>query len=69
MQEFVVEGMTCSGCSNSVKKALQNIDPGADVSVDLPTKVVRVRSEASSNLLAQGIEAAGFEVIERRLGN
>ncbi len=38
MYELQVEGMTCGGCANSVKKSVQAVDSAAKVEVDLFAK-------------------------------
>lgn len=56
-----VEGMTCQGCVNSVTKAIQRLDPGARVDVDLEHGRVHVVTKAQSVEVAQALDAAGYE--------
>jgi copper chaperone len=56
-----VEGMTCQGCVNSVTKAIQRLDPGAKVDVDLEHGRVHVVTKAQSVEVAQALDAAGYE--------
>jgi len=56
-----VEGMTCQGCVNAVTKAIQRLDPGASVDVDLDQGRVHVTTEAQSVEIAQALNAAGYE--------
>ncbi len=56
-----VEGMTCQGCVNSVTKAIQRLDPGASVDVDLEHGRVHVVTKAQSVEVAQALDAAGYE--------
>lgn len=62
MISLEVEGMTCAGCANSVKKAVAAADPGATVRVDLATGKVEIESEAPVERLKQAIEGAGYDV-------
>ena len=56
-----VEGMTCQGCVTSVTKAIQRLDPGASVDVDLEKGRVHVVTKAQSVEVAQALDAAGYE--------
>jgi copper chaperone len=56
-----VEGMTCQGCVNAVTKAVQRLDPGATVDVDLDHGRVRISTKAQSLEVAQALNAAGYE--------
>ena len=56
-----VEGMTCQGCVNSVTKAIQRLDPGAKVEVDLDHGRVHVVTAAQALEVAQALNAAGYE--------
>jgi copper chaperone len=56
-----VDGMTCQGCVNSVTKAIQRLDPGARVDVDLEHGRVHVVTTAQSLDVAQALSKAGYE--------
>lgn len=56
-----VEGMTCQGCVNAVTKAIQRLDPGATVDVDLEHGRVHVVTRAQSVEVARALDAAGYE--------
>jgi copper chaperone len=62
MYELQVEGMTCGGCANSVKRSVQAVDSNAKVEVDLASKKVRVDSGADLNAVKSAIAGAGFPV-------
>jgi copper chaperone len=55
-----VEGMTCDGCANAVRRVVQKADPAARVAVDLGTKRVEATTTASAEALAQAISKAGY---------
>ncbi len=63
MYELRVDGMTCTGCASSVKKAVQRVDGNAEVDVDLTTKIVRVKSSAALDAVKSAIDDAGYTVI------
>jgi copper chaperone len=56
-----VDGMTCQGCVTSVTKAIQRLDPGATVDVDLDHGRVHVTTRAQSVEVARALDAAGYE--------
>ena len=62
MYELRVDGMTCGGCANSVKKAIQMVDGNAEVDIDLISKTVRVKSSAALETVKSAIDDAGYTV-------
>lgn len=66
MYELQVEGMTCGGCANSVKRSVQSIDAYAKVDVDLASKKVRVDSGVDINEVEAAITGAGFPVTGKK---
>jgi copper chaperone len=60
-QDFEVKTMSCGHCVRAVTQAIQEIDPGAGVEIDLATGKVSVASERSRKELAQAIREAGYE--------
>lgn len=67
--EMGVGGMTCSMCSDAVKKALISIPGVLNVSVSLATNIARIEYEAKSSTLtpqsiADEIEAIGYDVTD-----
>lgn len=65
MYQLTVDGMSCAHCSGRVTKAVQAVDQGATVAIDLATKRVTIDSSASVDLLAAAIDAAGYPVLAR----
>ena len=62
-KEFVmkVDGMTCDGCANAVRRTVQRLDPGAEVQIDLEHGRVTVTTRAQSLEVADAITRAGYE--------
>lgn len=60
MIEFKVQGMTCNHCVQAVTRAVQAVDPHADVRVDLEAGVVRVEGRGSAETLSKAISEAGY---------
>jgi Cu+-exporting ATPase len=66
MYELTVEGMSCGHCVGRVTKSVQGVDQQAQVTVDLPTKKVRIDSNADLDKIAAAIDEAGYPVTERK---
>ena len=62
MYELQVEGMSCGGCVSSVTRSVQAVDSNAKVDVDLPSKMVRVNTQASLEAVRTAINDAGYPV-------
>ncbi len=56
-----VEGMTCDGCATAVTRAIQRLDPGAQVRVDREHGRVAVTTTAQSLEIADALNKAGYE--------
>ncbi len=61
MTEFLVEGMSCAHCVNSVTEAIHSLDPAASVDVNLGTKLVRIHSDLDRFLLSTALRDAGYD--------
>jgi len=61
-QVFLVEGMSCQHCVKAVTQAVQQLDPQAEVLVDLPAKKVEVHSTATREAIARAIADEGYAV-------
>jgi copper chaperone len=66
MYEFDVQDMTCGGCAASVTRAVQRLDAGAKVDVDLAAKKVKVESGRTLDEVRGAIADAGFPVTGAR---
>ncbi|HET9148445.1 MAG TPA: heavy metal-associated domain-containing protein [Acetobacteraceae bacterium] len=56
-----ISGMTCSGCVNSVTRALSRVSGVSDVAVDLDAGKARVSGSADPQALLAAVEKAGYE--------
>ena len=58
---FDVQDMSCGHCVRSITEALKEIDPQAQVAIDLASKRVEITSaNASAQALGKAIAEAGF---------
>ncbi len=65
--EFNVEGMSCSHCENSVKKAVGALNGVDKVSVDLANKKVTVEfdpEKVTGKTIMDAIEDQGYDVVK-----
>jgi copper chaperone len=58
--QFHIENMTCGGCVRGVTRAIQSVDPKAEVSADLTERKVDVTSAAPRDNLVTALADAGF---------
>ena len=61
--QFHIENMTCGGCVRSVTKAIQSVDPQAEVSADLAGHLVQVATSAPREKLAEALADAGYAAV------
>lgn len=62
--QFYIEAMTCGGCARAVTKAIQSVDPAAQVQTDPPARKVEVKTTAARDALAAALTEAGFAPAE-----
>jgi copper chaperone len=59
---FEVTGMTCGHCEKAVTRALQQLDPQAEVKIERARNHVEVQSQQAREALAQAIAQEGYSV-------
>ena len=62
MLTFEVKDMTCGHCVSAITKALKEVDPQAQVQVDLAGKKVEVESSQAREAIAKAIADEGYAV-------
>ncbi|MAN44757.1 MAG: hypothetical protein CMF04_00925 [Hyphomonas sp.] len=60
MYKFQVNDMTCGHCAATIDKAVKSVDPAAQVTIDLPSHHVEIRSEKPASTFAAAIADAGY---------
>jgi len=58
--QFHIENMTCGGCVRGVTKAIQSVDPQAEINADPPTRQLKVNTSASREQIETALNDAGF---------
>jgi copper chaperone len=61
-QTFTVTGMTCGHCEKSVTRAIQDVDPQAQVKIDRSANLVEIESTQARDILAKAIAEEGYAV-------
>lgn len=61
--ELLIKGMTCSGCTEAVSRAIRKVPGVTDVSVELEAGRARVAGTATHKDLAAAVETAGFDIV------
>ncbi|WP_327102995.1 heavy-metal-associated domain-containing protein [Nonomuraea glycinis] len=61
---YVVQGMNCEHCVNSITETVGEVPGVTGVLVDLPTGKLQVTGQSASNadVIRQAVEEAGFQV-------
>lgn len=62
MYQLQVENMSCGHCVNAVTKAVQSVDPQAQVQIELEEKSVKVGTDKSLDAISAAIIEAGYPV-------
>jgi copper chaperone len=60
MIDFEVKDMSCGHCVAVITKAIQALDPAAQVRCDLPTRRVQVQTARPSADVVQALVEAGY---------
>ena len=58
--QFHIENMTCGGCARSVTKAIQSVDPDAEVNAGPGARRVDVTSSAPRDKLVSALTEVGY---------
>jgi copper chaperone len=58
--KFQIENMTCGGCARGVTRAIQALDPAAEVEADTVARRIEVRTTADPKAVEAAIAGAGF---------
>ena len=62
--KFRIENRTCGGCARSVTKTIHSLDPAAQVEIDVPARLVDVRSSKAPTAIASALTDVGYTAVE-----
>lgn len=68
MLKLNITGMTCGHCVKAVTRAIQELDPGAKVTIDLAQGLAEIDSRAATDAVVAAITEEGYEVVGRSEG-
>lgn len=60
--QLMIPDMACSACVETITKAVQVIDPTAEINADVKTKQVSIETQANEASIRDAIAAAGYTV-------
>jgi len=63
-QQFTVTGMTCGHCEMAVKRAIQQLDHSAQVTIDRAQNLVEVESTQPREEIVAAIKEEGYAVTD-----
>lgn len=58
--KFEIPNMNCGGCAKGVTATIKEVDPNADVKIDIETKQVEVTTTASLDTVKNALDEDGF---------
>ena len=61
--EFTIPAMSCGHCVRAITEALLEADPQAQVTVDLPTQHVSVRTTQPPSAVVAALAEAGYPAV------
>jgi len=61
--QLTVSNMACSACADTITKAVQDVDPTAEVTADPKTKQVNIDTQTSEMTVREAIATAGYTAI------
>ena len=66
MIELSIKGMTCSGCTDAVGRALRRVPGVTEVVIELDPGRARISGTAAPQDLVAAVENAGFDIVAGR---
>ncbi|WP_343595823.1 heavy-metal-associated domain-containing protein [Acinetobacter sp.] len=55
-----IQNMTCGGCARSVTATIKELDPAAQVNIDIDSKIVDVETKLNIDQVTQALTEDGF---------
>ena len=55
-----IQNMTCGGCARSVTATIKELDPTAQVNIDIDSKIVDVETKLNIDQVTQALTEDGF---------
>ena len=61
--KMIVEGMTCDHCVRTITRAIHQLDPSAQVDIDLGMEEVNIAGSITVDAMVAAIQEAGYRVV------
>lgn len=63
MYTFHIQNMTCGGCVRGVTRAIESVDPQAQVQADVSARRVQVVSEQPREIVEAALTRSGYQAV------
>lgn len=63
MIELTLKDMTCGHCVRTVTRTVQQVDPQAQVRIDLPTQRVEIESQREAEAFRRALAEEGYPAV------
>ena len=63
LMQLHIQNMTCGGCARGVTKAVESVDPQAQVKVDLQKRNIDFASSQPASAFVAALSAAGYTAV------
>ena len=60
---FIIEGMSCGGCVNSLTRVLKTVPGIEPLKIEVGKAELRLDERATSQIVKDAVARAGFEVV------
>jgi copper chaperone CopZ len=61
---FIIEGMSCGGCVNSLTKVLKSVPGIEPLKVEVGRATLRLDESVTTDVVKAAVDRAGFEVVK-----
>jgi len=60
---FIIEGMSCGGCVNSLTRVLKTVPGIEPLKIEVGKASLRLDTQVSDDVVRNAVERAGFELV------
>jgi copper chaperone CopZ len=61
---FIIEGMSCGGCVNSLTRVLESVPGIEPLKVEVGKATLRVDEAVTTDVVRAAVDRAGFELVK-----
>ncbi len=63
---LTIQGMSCGGCVAAVERIVRNVDPAANIRVDLDAGAAQLQTQAPVEAVCAALDKGGFPATAQR---